>query len=84
MLMCNNLNIEIALKMRKLFIFLKNYENCFDFKNAETFLEHENENYIIDFLSNAKLLYELLYIFFKIKFKISRNYLLKNSTLNYI
>ena len=70
--------------MRKLFIFLKNYENYFDFKNAETFFEHENENHVINFLSSAKSLYKSLYIFFKIKFKILKNYLLKNLILNYI
>ena len=82
--MCNNLNIEIALKMRKLFTFLKNYENYFDFKNAKTFFEHENKNHVIDFLLSAKSSYEPLYIFFKTKFEILKNYLLKNLILNYI
>ena len=82
--MCNSLNVKAALKMRKLLTFLKNYENCFDFKNAETLLEHENKYYIINLLSNTKLLYESLYIFFKIKFEILRNYLLKNLILNCI
>ena len=61
--MCSSLNVEIASKMRKLFTFLKNYENCFNFKNAEILFEHENEDYIINFLSNAESLYESLYIF---------------------
>ena len=82
--MCSSLNVEIASKMRKLFTFLKNYKNYFDFKNAEIFFEHENEDYVIDFLSNAKSSYELLYIFFKIKLEILRNYLLKNLILNCI
>ena len=82
--MCSSLNVEITSKMRKLFTFLKNYKNCFDFKNAETFFEHENENHVIDFLSNAKLSYESLYTFFKTEFEILRNYLLKNLILNYI
>ena len=82
--MCNSLNVEITLKMRKLFIFLKSYENCFDFKNAETFLEHENEYHVIDFLSSAESSYESFYIFFKIKFEILKNYLLKNLILNCI
>ena len=82
--MYNSLNIEIAPKMRKLFTFLKNYENCFDFKNAKTFSEHKNENYIINFLSSAESLYESLYIFFETKFEILRNYLLENLILNYI
>ena len=82
--MCNNLNVEIASKMRKLFTFLKNYENCFDFKNVKTFLEHENENYVINLLSSAKSSYESFYTFFKIKFEILKNYLLKNLILNCI
>ena len=83
-LMCSSLNIEIASKIRKLFTFLKSYENCFDFKNAEIFIEHENEDHVIDFLSNAKSLYESLYIFFEIKFEILKNYLLENLILNRI
>ena len=83
-LMCNNLNVKTASKMRKLLIFLKNYENCFDLKIAETFFEHENEDHVIDFLSNAKSSYKSLYILFKTKFKILKNYLLKNLILNRI
>ena len=82
--MCNNLNVEIAPKMRKLFTFLKNYKNYFDFKNAETFFEHENEDHVINFLSSAKSSYELFYIFSEIKLEVLRNYLLKNLILNYI
>ena len=82
--MCNNLNVEIASKMRKLLTFLKNYENCFDFKNAKTFFEHENENHVINFLSSAKLSYKSFYILFKTELEILKNYLLKNLTLNYI
>ena len=83
-LMCSSLNVKIVLKMRKLFTFLKSYENCFDFKNAKTFFEHKNEDHVINLLLNAKSLYESFYIFFKTKFKVLRNYLLKNLTLNYI
>ena len=83
-LMCNSLNVKIALEMRKLFTFLKNYKNCFDFKNAEILFEHENKNYIINLLSSAKLSYESFYTFFKTEFEILKNYLLKNLTLNYI
>ena len=54
------------------------------FKNAKTFFKHKNEDYVIDFLLSAKSLYELLYIFFKTKFEILKNYLLKNLILNYI
>ena len=70
--------------MRKLFSFLKNYENCFDFKNAKTLFEHENENYIINLLLSAKSSYKSFYNFFKTKFEILRNYLLKNLILNCI
>ena len=83
-LICNNLNVEIAPKMRKLFTFLKSYENCFDFKNAEILFEYKNEDHVINFLFNAKSLYESLYIFFKTEFEILKNYLLKNLILNYI
>ena len=83
-LMCSNLNVEIASKMRKLFTFFKNYKNCFDFKNAEILFEHKNKDHVIDLLSNAKLLYESFYIFFKTEFEILKNHLLKNLTLNYI
>ena len=82
--MCSNLNVEVTSKMRKLFTFLKNYKNCFNFKNAKTFFEHENENHVIDLLLNAKSSYESLYIFSETKFKILRNYLLKNLILNCI
>ena len=78
------MNVEIASKMRKLFTFFKKYENYFDFKDAKTFFEYENENYIINFLSSAKSSYKSLYIFFETKFKILKNYLLKNLILNYI
>ena len=84
MLMYNNLNVEVASKMRKLFTFLKSYKNCFDFKNAEILFEHENENHVINFLSSAKSLYKSFYIFFETEFEILRNYLLKNLILNYI
>ena len=82
--MCDSLNVKIASKMRKLFTFLKNYENYFDFKNAETLFEHENEDHIINLLSSAKLLYKSLYIFSETEFRILRNYLLKNLILSCI
>ena len=46
--MYNMFNVEITSKIHELIKFLKNYKNCFDLKNAKTFSEHENENYIID------------------------------------
>ena len=82
--MCSIFDVKITSKMCKLFEFLKNYDNCFDFKNAKTLFKHENENYIIDLIFDAKSLYESLYTFSEIKFNVLRNYLLKNLTLNYI
>ena len=83
-LMCSSLNVEIASKMRKLFIFLKSYKNYFDFKNTEIFFEHEDEDHVINFLSNVESLYESFYILFETEFEILRNYLLKNLILNCI
>ena len=70
--------------MHKLLEFLKSYENCFDSKNAKTFFEHKDEDYIIDLISDAKPLYESLYILFKIELNALKNYLLKNLILNVI
>ena len=81
-LMCSTFNVEIMSKMRKLFEYLKNYKNCFDFKNAKTLFEYENENHVIDLILDAKLLYELLYIFSEIELDVLKYYLLKNLTLN--
>ena len=70
--------------MRRLFEFLKSYKNYFDFKNAEIFLKHENENHVIDLMLDAKSLYKLLYILSEIELNVLKNYLLKNLTLNCI
>ena len=83
-LICIMFDIEITLEMRKLFEFLKSYENCFDFKNAETLFEHENEDHVIDLILDTKPSYELLYILFEIEFDVLKNYLLKNLILNRI
>ena len=83
-LICIMFNVEITFEIRKLFELLKNYENCFDFKNAETFFEHENENHVIDLMFGAELSYESLYIFFEIELDVLRDYLLKNLILNCI
>ena len=64
--------------------FLKNYKNCFDFKNAKTFFEYENENHIINFVFDVNSLYESFYILFEIELDVLKNYLLKNPILNYI
>ena len=77
-------DVEITLEMRKLFEFLKNYENCFDSKNAKILFKYENENHVINLIFDAKLSYELFYILFKIEFDVLKDYLLKNLILNYI
>ena len=77
-------NVEITFEIRKLFEFLKSYENCFDFQNAEILLEHENKNHIINLIFDAKSLYKLLYILFETEFNVLKNYLLKNLILNCI
>ena len=83
-LMCIIFDIEITFEMRKLFEFLKNYEDYFDFKNAKTFFEHENKNYVIDLIFGAKLLYESFYILSETELDVLKNYLLKNLILNRI
>ena len=82
--MFNIFNIEIASKMHRLFELLKSYKNCFDFKNAKTLFEHENEDHVINFVFDTKLSYELFYTLFKTELDILKNYLLKNLTLNRI
>ena len=82
--MCNTFEVEIMSKMRKLFEFLKSYENCFDFKNVKILFEYENENHIIDLILDAKPSYELFYTCFKIELDVLKNYLLKNLILNCI
>ena len=77
-------NVEITFEVRRLFEFLKIYENCFDFKNSKILFKHENENHVIDLMFYAKPSYKSLYIFFKIELDILKNYLLKNLTLNRI
>ena len=82
--MCIIFDVEITLEIRKLFEFLKNYENCFNSKNAKILLEHENEDYIINLILHAKSLYESFYILFETELDIIKDYLLKNLTLNRI
>ena len=77
-------NVEIMFEMRKLFEFLKSYENCFDFKNAKILFEHENENHVIDLMLDAKSPYKSLYIFSETEFDVLKNYLLKNLILSRI
>ena len=82
--MCITFDVEITLKMRRLSEFLKSYKNCFDFKNAKTLFEHENKDYVIDLILDAKLSYEPLLIFFETELDVLKNYLLKNLILNCI
>ena len=77
-------DFEIMLEMRRLFELLKSYKNCFDFKNAKIFFEHENKNHVIDLMFGAKLSYKLLYILFETELDVLKNYLLKNLILNRI
>ena len=67
-------NIEIMSKMRKLFEFLKNYRNCFDFENTKILYEHEDENHIINLILGGKSLYEPFYIFFKTELNILKTF----------
>ena len=83
-LICITLDVGITLEMRRLFEFLKSYENYFDFKNAKILLEHENKNHVIDLMFDAKLLYEPLYILSETELDVLKNYLLKNLILNCI
>ena len=70
--------------MRRLLEPLKSYENCFDSKNAKILSEHEDEDYVIDLMPDAKPLYEPLYTFSEIELDVLRDYLLKNLILNRI
>ena len=83
-LMCIMFDVEITLEMRRLFEFLKSYEDCFDFKNAKTFFEHEDEDHVIDLILGAESSYESLYIFFETELDVLKNYLLKNLILSRI
>ena len=70
--------------MRRLLELLKSYENCFDFKNAETFFEHENKDHVIDLMFGAEPSYESLYTFSETELDVLKNYLLKNLILSRI
>ena len=83
-LICVTFDVEITFDVRKLFEPLKSYKNYFDFKNAEILFKHENENYIIILIFDAKSLYKLLYTLFETELDILKNYLLKNLILNRI
>ena len=82
--MCSMFNVEIISKICKLLELFKRYKNCFDFKNAKTFSEHEDENHVNDLVFDAESSYESFYTFFEIELNVLRNYLLKNLILNRI
>ena len=82
--MCNTFNVESTSKMCKLFEFLKNYKNCFDFKNTKILFGHEKKDHVIDLILDTKSLYESFYIFFETELDVLKNYLLKNLILNCI
>ena len=83
-LICMTFDVEITFEMRRLFEFLKSYENCFDSKNAEILFEHENKNHVIDLMLDAESSYESFYTLSEIELDILKDYLLKNLTLNCI
>ena len=83
-LTCITFDVEITSEMRRLLEFLKNYENCFDFKNAKTLFKHENENHVINLIFDAKSSYKSFYTFFEIELNVLKDYLLKNLILNCI
>jgi len=60
------------------------HKNCFFKTNIFLLLKYNKDNYIIDLQLNTKLLFKFLYILFKRKLAIFRNYLLENQTLKYI
>ena len=82
--MCITFNVKITFEIRRLFGFLKSYEDCFNSKNTKTLLEYENKNHVIDSIFDAKPLYKSLYILSEIKFDVLKNYLLKNLILSRI
>ena len=83
-LMCIMFDVEITFEMCRLFELFKSYKNCFDFKNTKTLFEHENEDYVIDLISDAKPSYESFYTFSETEFNVLKDYLLKNLILNCI
>ena len=83
-LICCDLDINKTLTMYVILKNIQNYDNVFDLKNAFIFLKYIEKNYEINLLLKKKLSYNLIYILFKQKLIILRNYLLKNLTLNKI
>ena len=83
-LIYNNFSVDLAQQILMFLFKLKLYKNCFNSKNAEMLLTHENKNYVIDLKHEKKSSYDLLYALSKKKLEILRNYLLKNLALNRI
>ena len=69
-LICSNLNVDFAQQILIFSFELKLYENCFDSKNAEMFLTHENENYVINLKFEKELSYDSFYALSKKEFQI--------------
>ena len=67
-LICNNLNADFAQQISIFSFKLKLYKNCFDLKNAEMFLTHENENHVIDLKFEKKSSYDSFYALSKKEF----------------
>ena len=63
----SSLDSEITSKIQRLSDVFYNYKNCFNFKNIEILLEHNNTNYSIDLLLEIESPYGLLYALFEKK-----------------
>ena len=83
-LICNNFSVDFAQQISMFSFKLKLYKDCFNSKNAEMFLTHENENHVINLKFEKKSSYNSLYALLKKKLQVLRNYLLKNLALNRI
>ena len=77
-------NVEITLKICKLFEFLTNYKNCFNLKNAKILFKYKNKDHVIDLILDAKSLYKSFYILSKSELNVLKDYSLKNLILNRI
>ena len=83
-LIYSSFNADFAQQISMFSLKLKSYKDCFDSKNAEMLLTHENKNHVIDLKSEKKSSYDSLYALSKKKLQILQNYLLKNLALSRI